>query len=241
MAYAIPQGLAKVDWKAQGLDEVEVLLTLSGSPFLRMSKGLRYLLQYPYGCVEQTSSAIMPLAALRGLINQGLVPGIEAKETDAYLNKGVNRLWLMQTDSGGLGYWPGYMGPHPWGSVYAGFALSMAQANGIKVDPAKMKKLMKYLKSTINKGSRSEVYLAMAAYVLALNKSLDKNTLARVAKDLDNQSYESMLLVVLAATESGLGEKDKIVPWTREFLTRSGPKNNPTSSGPTTWPRPSPS
>ena len=89
VVYAIPQGLAKVDWKTQGLDEVEVLLTLSGSPFLRMSKGLRYLLQYPYGCVEQTSSAIMPLAALRGLINQGLVPGIEAKETDAYLNKGV--------------------------------------------------------------------------------------------------------------------------------------------------------
>ncbi len=217
-AYSIPPGLAGVDWSAQGTEEVEVLLTLSGSPFLQMSKGLRYLLRYPYGCVEQTSSGIMPLAAMRGLINQGLIPDITVKDTDAYLKQGLNRLLLMQTAGGGFGYWPGYMQPHAWGSVYAAFALTTAQASGIKIDSSKLVSLIKYLKSTIKKGPRSEVFRAMVAYVLALNKSLDKSILSQVGQDFDNQSYEARLFLVLALAESGLGEMNKIVSWTREVL-----------------------
>ena len=45
------------------------------SPFLRMTEGLRYLLRYPYGCVEQTSSGVMPLAALHRILQQGRGPG----------------------------------------------------------------------------------------------------------------------------------------------------------------------
>jgi uncharacterized protein YfaS (alpha-2-macroglobulin family) len=47
-------------------EEVQAVLTVAGSPFLRMTKAIHYLLQYPYGCVEQTSSGVMALAALRG-------------------------------------------------------------------------------------------------------------------------------------------------------------------------------
>ena len=56
--------------------EFKAVLTLAGSPFLRMTDAIRYLLNYPYGCVEQTSSGVMGLAALRGAIADGLVPGI---------------------------------------------------------------------------------------------------------------------------------------------------------------------
>ncbi len=45
--------------------EVQAVLTISGSPFLRLSEAMRYLLTYPYGCVEQTSSGVLALAALR--------------------------------------------------------------------------------------------------------------------------------------------------------------------------------
>ena len=36
---------------------------------------LKYLLGYPYGCIEQTSSKVLALSGLRGLIKQGMIPG----------------------------------------------------------------------------------------------------------------------------------------------------------------------
>ena len=55
--------------------EVQAVLTLSGSPFLRLSDALHYLLTYPYGCVEQTSSGVLALAALRGVVQDQSGPG----------------------------------------------------------------------------------------------------------------------------------------------------------------------
>jgi len=103
-------------------EEVKAVLTVAGSPFLRMSEAIHYLLNYPYGCVEQTSSGVLALAALRGVIQQGLVSGVTLPETDQYLNRGVQRILSLQTDSGGFAYWPGQREPHVWGSIYAAAA-----------------------------------------------------------------------------------------------------------------------
>ncbi|MFC1856108.1 alpha-2-macroglobulin [Thermodesulfobacteriota bacterium] len=47
-----------------GPGEVTALMTFSDSPFIKLSQGLKYLLQYPYGCIEQTSSRVLALAGL---------------------------------------------------------------------------------------------------------------------------------------------------------------------------------
>ena len=103
---------------------------MAGSPFLRMTEAIHYLLDYPYGCVEQTSSGVLALAALRGDIQKGLVSGVTLAETDKYLNRGVQRILGIQTDSGGFAYWPGQREPHLWGSIYAAAALSLARPMG---------------------------------------------------------------------------------------------------------------
>ena len=113
--------------------EVQAVLTLSGSPFLRLSEAMRYLLTYPYGCVEQTSSGVLALAALRGVIQDNQVPGLSLEEVDKYLSRGVQRILSMQTDAGGFSYWPGQSETHGWGSIYAGAALSLAKKNGLEV------------------------------------------------------------------------------------------------------------
>ena len=114
-------------------EEVKAVLTLAGSPFLRMTEAIHYLLNYPYGCVEQTSSGVLGLAALRGVIQQGLVSGVSLPDTDKYLNRGVQRILSLQTDSGGFAYWPGQREPHVWGSIYAAAALSLAKSHGLTV------------------------------------------------------------------------------------------------------------
>ena len=123
----LPGYLTGKDAEQINPEEVKAVLTVAGSPFLRMTEAIHYLLDYPYGCVEQTSSGVLALAALRGDIQQGLVSGVSLAETDKYLNRGVQRILSLQTDSGGFAYWPGQREPHVWGSIYAAAALSLAQ------------------------------------------------------------------------------------------------------------------
>jgi len=46
----------------------------------------------------------------------------------------VERILTMQTDKGGFTYWPGGREAHPYGSLYAAAALSLAKANGLAVN-----------------------------------------------------------------------------------------------------------
>lgn len=49
VGYKLPQAVKELRWEDVGPGEVRCVLTVSGSPFLRMSQGLRYFLHYPYG------------------------------------------------------------------------------------------------------------------------------------------------------------------------------------------------
>jgi alpha-2-macroglobulin len=179
--------------------EVKAVLTLAGSPFLRMSEAIQYLLDYPYGCVEQTSSGVLGLAALRGVIQQGLVSGVTLPETDKYLNRGVQRILSLQTDSGGFAYWPGQREPHAWGSLYAVAALSLASQQGLTVPEEAMRQAADYLKAQIQDKKRSPAIKAFAAYVLALNQALDRDTFTAATAAFSQMQRESKILLLLAA------------------------------------------
>jgi len=92
------------------------------------------LAQYPYGCVEQTSSGLLPLAALGGLQRAGFL----TTDVDSHVAAGIARLRSMQVDGGGLGYWPGARHPNAWGTAYALWVLEQLRANGHEV-PASLR------------------------------------------------------------------------------------------------------
>jgi hypothetical protein len=179
--------------------EVKAVLTLAGSPFLRMTEAIHYLLHYPYGCVEQISSGVMALAALRGVIEKGLVSGVTLPETDQYLNRGVQRILSLQTDSGGFGYWPGQREPHLWGSIYAAAALSLARSHGLPVPDEALRQTAVYLKTQIQEEKRSPGAKAFAAYALALNQDLDRDTFNLARRQYSRMYRESKILLLLAA------------------------------------------
>lgn len=49
VGYTLPKAVKELRWEDVGPGEVSCMVTVSGSPFLRMSQGLRYFLHYPYG------------------------------------------------------------------------------------------------------------------------------------------------------------------------------------------------
>ena len=164
-----------------------VELVLGKSPLVPLEGRLRHLLDYPHGCVEQTTSKTIPLLACRDL-------GIEG--TDERIRAGVARLLSMQTPGGGLAYWPGERDPHPAGSVYAAHALVIARREGFEVPAPAVEGLLKYVEGMLREGVGA--WQTYALYVLALAGRRHEAYL---------QSLERDPFLALAAIEMGKSEQ----------------------------------
>ncbi|HPT46975.1 MAG TPA: alpha-2-macroglobulin family protein, partial [Candidatus Rifleibacterium sp.] len=155
---------------------VHARLNISLSPFARLSPALKYLMRYPYGCVEQTSSAIIPLAAMRTLIRDGRLPGYSLEQVDKFLEKGLAHLMKMQRGSGGFSYWPSERQDSWWGSQYAVLALTLADRSGYPIDKecltSAVEYLNRYLFANNNSGAYGRGIMALSAVNLAMNKKL---------------------------------------------------------------------
>jgi len=209
------------------LDSSNLKLTLATTPFLRMTDGLTYLLQYPYGCIEQTSSKVLPLAALRGLIQEGLIPEITLANTDKFLKAGISRLFKMQTESGGFGYWPGNKSPHKWGTLYAMTALSIAKVNGLDVPKEAMSQSIQYLKELLNKEEDlEENFIALASYVLSLNGASNSFS-PHLFQSIKNKDFEARMFWILAGNNTGFLKNSKLRKITNNVLHFRNFKVNP--------------
>jgi uncharacterized protein YfaS (alpha-2-macroglobulin family) len=214
----LPSYLTAKGGKEVNPQEIKALLTLAGSPFIKMSRAIQYLLHYPYGCVEQTSSGVLALASLRGLVQNGMVSGVSLEEVDKYLAKGVSRLLNMQVSGGGFPYWPGQMEPNPWGSVYATAALLQARAQGLPVSASVLSEAVNYLRSTLYQQRLSPSFEGFVIYLLALNKSLDKSAYNKVANDYQRFPREARLLTLLAARQANLKPTKELAAMLKPLL-----------------------
>lgn len=150
-----------------------VTVRLSHSPFLQLWGGISYLLRYPYGCAEQTSSSLLPWLVVS---SDGAFRELLGK-TDAQINeaiqRGVDRLLSMQTRDGGLAYWPGRSRSEAFPSAYGGMMLALARQRGIAVPDGRLKQLANHLRRLLlNRPPRAvpahDEQHGMALYTLAL-------------------------------------------------------------------------
>ena len=209
---------------ANALDEIaprlldgygNVKLTLSNSRLVEAADGLDYLLTYPYGCVEQTASSLIPWLSTQQL--RPVMPKLEKseEETAAIIAKGVTRLLSMQTGDGGLGYWPGSDESVLWGTAYGAIAITMAEKQGIAIPEAQVLALRDYLSLALrNTAELNDAYeisqRCLAAYALALagvNETAYHEVLFEKRKSL---SAEARSLLALAMIESGTDTPERV-------------------------------
>jgi uncharacterized protein YfaS (alpha-2-macroglobulin family) len=144
-----------------------VEVELSRSRFNEAGEAMNYLLTYPYGCVEQTSSSTMPWLAVKEL--KRLLPKLDRtdKEVARMIQAGADRLLTMRTDSGGLAYWPGNREPNLWGSCWGGLTLLRCRDHGAIVPQEAVDGLTKWLSGEVRRlfagGSREDCQHAAAA------------------------------------------------------------------------------
>ncbi len=173
-------------------DAVSLRLTVSTSPFLPFASAFRYLLEYPYGCVEQTSSGMIALAGVRSLVRNALIPGLKLPEVDKFLKRGMERLFSMQLEDGGFGYWPGYSYSDPHGSLYASAALVLTRQSGMKVPKRPFQAAMKYLREMARRQREPLRDRAFAGYVLAMAGKINRRVLQSLT---DEGAYSGNALI----------------------------------------------
>jgi uncharacterized protein YfaS (alpha-2-macroglobulin family) len=121
-------------------------LEFARSPLIEAGGSIDFLLSYPHGCVEQTTSALIPWLAIGPL--KPVVPAFakipDAKVQDA-IQGGADRLLSMQLPDGSFSYWPGNTETVSWTTSYAGMALIMAAENGANVPPSAIDSLKNHL------------------------------------------------------------------------------------------------
>ena len=106
------------------------VVEISSLPGMNLQKRLDYLIEYPHGCIEQTTSAVFPQLVLNQLTD---LDDYKKSLVDKNVKAGIARMQNFQRPDGGFSYWPGGNESDEWGSNYAGHFLTEAQANGFFV------------------------------------------------------------------------------------------------------------
>jgi uncharacterized protein YfaS (alpha-2-macroglobulin family) len=128
----------------------EVTLEVSRLPPLNLARRLNYLLMYPYGCLEQTTSAVFPQLFLPTLAQ---LDDADKRRVEANVRAGIERLASFQLFDGSFSYWPGSPfragdGYYQWSAIYASHFLVEAERQGYAVTAAMRNGMLRHLRTT---------------------------------------------------------------------------------------------
>jgi len=112
----------------------EVQLEVSRVPPLDLGRSLGWLIRYPHGCVEQTTSTAFPQLYLDRLVK--LSPE-KAAATQRHVEEAITKLKRFQAPGGGFQFWPGWGDSDDWSTTYVGHFLLEARSRGFAL-PADM-------------------------------------------------------------------------------------------------------
>jgi|GEM_PF-1120767 len=161
-------------------------LQLTGSHAAALLDALPYLVDYPYGCVEQTMSRFLPAVIARKTLGElgfdaaTVESRILGKETpadasrraktaglgrlDEVIAKSLARLVEAQRGDGTFGWWPGAQVPDLWMTAYVAWGLELARGAGVALPARIAERIHEAIRRFRPRGNESS---DCAAWVLA--------------------------------------------------------------------------
>lgn len=125
-------------------DLSSIKLDLSPTLLGSLTSSMEYLLDYPYGCTEQTTSRLVPLIIAK--YNQKLFSkAIGTKNIDKMIASGITRLTELQNTDGGWSWWHG--DSDPFVTAYVAKNLSQLKQIGANVPNVLTNRAISYLKN----------------------------------------------------------------------------------------------
>ncbi len=180
----------------------------STMPPMDFSRRLQYLIQYPHGCVEQTTSSVFPQLYLNDIFD---LPFKKKQEIQSNIQNGIKRLGNFQRPNGGMSYWIGEGNANDWGTSYSGHFMVEAEKKGYVLPLTFKSNWIRYQKDVARswrpsyKTYNSDLAQAYRLYTLALAGSPDLASMNRL-REFSEISNEAKWR--LAAAYALAGQKE---------------------------------
>ncbi|OEK05379.1 alpha-2-macroglobulin family protein [Roseivirga misakiensis] len=163
----------------------DMTLEMSSIPPINLKKRLGYLMSYPHGCIEQTTSAVFPQLFLNDMAD---LSNEEQLKIQTNVTNGINRIQKFQTPLGGFAYWPGQSDDNDWGTNYAGHFLLEAKDKGYFVPAKLLSDWTKYQRKRARSWSKNSSYnddlvQAYRLYTLAKAQSPELGAMNRLREN----------------------------------------------------------
>jgi alpha-2-macroglobulin len=195
-----------VDMPSDANETSVVEIELNRSIASVMLSGLDYLTGYPYGCVEQTMSRALPNAVVARTAKQlGLNNGDLAKDLDDKLAESVQRLYGLQHNDGGWGWWYDDQ-TDEYQTAWVLFGLSTMRDAGAQVDPAVISRGALWLEQRLPIGQDANTR-AFSLYSLALSGNAHVTATRQLAGGRDFAKMDGFGLSALALAQDIGGER----------------------------------
>lgn len=202
------------DYKPIGIRGTNTgVLEVSSIPQLNLEERMKYLITYPHGCIEQTTSAVFPQLFMDRFLD---LSADEKAQIQTHIVEGINRIKSFQLTSGGLSYWPGNTNYFSnWGTSYAGNFMLEAKEKGYQLPIGFLDNWVRFQTLQANSWSFSETNYgssygnqlsqAYRLYTLALAK---KPALGAMNRMREMKSLASVTKWRLAAAYLLVGKRE---------------------------------
>jgi len=121
-------------------------LEVSSTALVGLGEGARYVVEYPYGCVEQRASRAFVMAVASDLGDTFKLPGVDPKDLRVRTQTALRELEKFQCESGGFAFWPGECRTvSPFLTSYVLHVYQTAQSLKYDVDKSVMERGYDYL------------------------------------------------------------------------------------------------
>lgn len=195
-----PNQSKAVNWKTFGVaGSNKAMLEISSIPTIDFGRRLDYLIQYPHGCVEQTTSAAFPQLYLTEVLD---IEASRKSTIQSNVTAAIQKLNNFQVASGGFSYWAGDSDADDWGSSYAGHFLIEAEKKGYVLPLSFKTKWIAYQQKTAKQWRYEKQYhndqaQAYRLYTLAIAGAPDLPSMNRL-RETAGISNESKLRLAAA-------------------------------------------
>ncbi|MDN3665146.1 alpha-2-macroglobulin [Algibacter miyuki] len=203
-------------------------------PPMDFSRRLQYLIQYPHGCVEQTTSGVFPQLFLSDIFDLTFE---KKKEIQTNIENGIKRLGHFQRPSGGLSYWIGEHSADDWGTTYAGHFMMEAEKKGFVLPLSFKSNWIKYQTQSARdwrpsyRSYNSDLAQAYRLYTLALAGSPDLSSMNRL-REFSEISNEAKWRLAAAYALAGQKEASMAISQSANINFKSSNSNAYTYGSP---------
>ncbi|MGA2477905.1 MAG: alpha-2-macroglobulin family protein [Spirochaetia bacterium] len=208
-----PDAPAAPDFSEEGIilpsgvpdDTGHVRVSVDSTRVTTLEQAFSYVFSYPYGCLEQITSRLLPLVSFGPYISSY---GIKSEIVDVKKTVEDNLKYLAacQLPVGGFPVWPDERRADFYVSLRTAHIFFLARENGYRLPKFNEEALFSYLAANADAFKTRPYLQAYRVYVAALYKRADKTQvdgLVRASADLGLSAYGMAGLAYLALGDKG--------------------------------------